>query len=551
MTPSRREMLAAAAGLGIGDTTFHRAVAAAALDWPAGNVTPEMVKNAEWIAGLELTDEQRKQVAGAMSRVVREFRAMHKIEVPNSVPPAIHFIPEVAKPKPATPPLLNQTYGPPVPDENRPKDLDDLAFHSVQQLSNLLKNRKVSSLELTKLAIARFKKYDPALKCVVTLMEEHALKQAEQADQELAAGKSRGPLHGIPWAAKDLIAYPGFKTTWGAGHYKDQEFKEKAAVAEKLDAAGAILTAKVSLGSLALNDDWFGGKTRNPWNVKEGSSGSSAGSASAVAAGLVPFALGSETQGSILSPCTRCGVTGLRPTFGRVSRHGCMTLAWSMDKIGPIARTVADCATVFRAIQGADIRDPSTVDRPFEWPCPRSLKDLQVGFTGNAAGREDLKVLADLGVKLVPIKLPTKLEGSALQQILYVEASAAFDDVTLAGVTEGLGYWPPYFQRARFIPAVEYLRAQRIRTLLMREMAQVMEKVDLYVGGDDLVLCNMTGHPTVVLPNGKPPAANTFTGRLYGESELLAVAAAYQEATGHHLKHPDMSQVTKETADGK
>jgi Asp-tRNA(Asn)/Glu-tRNA(Gln) amidotransferase A subunit family amidase len=286
--------------------------------------------------------------------------------------------------------------------------------------------------------------------------------------------------------------------------------------------------------------------------VKQGSSGSSAGSAASVAAGLVPFALGSETQGSILSPCTRCGATGLRPTFGRVSRHGCMALAWSMDKIGPIARSVEDCALVFSAIHGADGKDLTAVTRPFAWPCPKPLAELRVGYTGKEMeGREELKVLKDLGVKLVPIALPTKLLLPALQIVLTVESAAAFDNVTLQGVSEGLGYWPPTFRRGRFIPAVEYLRAQRIRTMLMKEMAEVMQQVDLYVGGNDLVLCNMTGHPTVVIPNGKPPEAITFTGRLYGESELLAAAQAYQEATGHHLKHPDMSKVTKELADGK
>ncbi|HXD88442.1 MAG TPA: amidase [Urbifossiella sp.] len=546
--PSRRELLAAAAALGVGNAVFRRAVAAEALAEAAGPVTAAMVKNAEWIAGITLTDDQRKEVAGAMTRALRDFAALHKVAVPNSVPPAIHFNPDIAavRERPAKPLAPRDD-----PDATRPKQSDELAFLPLTALTSLIRRKLVSSTELTKLALERFKKYDPALKCVVTLTEELALKQAAEADREIAAGSYRGPLHGIPWAAKDLIAYPGYKTTWGAGHFKEQSFAEKATVAERLDAAGAVLTAKVSLGSLALNDEWFGGKTRNPWNVKQGSSGSSAGSASAVAAGLVSFALGSETQGSILSPCMRCGVSGLRPTFGRVSRHGCMALAWSMDKIGPLARSVADCALVFEAIHGRDGKDPTAVDRPFQWPCPKPLKLLRVGYTGEPDGRDEIKVLKDLGVQLVPIKLPTKLLLPALQLILTVEASAAFDDVTREGVTEGLGYWPPTFRRGRFIPAVEYLRAQRVRTLLMREMAAVMEKVDLYVGGNDLVLCNMTGHPTAVLPNGKPPAAITFTGRLYGESDLLAVAQAYQEATGHHLKHPDMSKVTKELAEDK
>ena len=553
MTPSRRELFAAATALGIGSLTFRRALTAETLAEQMGPVTAEMVKNAEWVAGIELTDEQRKQVAGAMTRELLNFAAMHKIDVPNSVPPAIHFLPDFAPRAVHEAPKEEhkRRLGPPEVDENRPKNLDDLAFLPLHSLANLIRNKKVSSTELTKLALARFKQFDPALKCVITLTEEIALKQAAEADKEIAAGKYKGPLHGIPWAAKDLIAYPGYKTTWGANHYKDQTFTEKATVAERLDAAGAVLTAKVSLGSLALNDEWFGGKTRNPWNVKQGSSGSSAGSASSVAAGLVPFALGTETQGSILSPCTRCGVTGLRPTFGRVSRHGCMALAWSMDKIGPLARSVEDCALVFAAIHGADGKDPTAVDRPFTWPAAKPLSELRVGFTDAAEGRPELKVLKELGVKLVPIALPMKLVLPALQIILTVESSEAFDDVARQGVTEGLGFWPPTFRRGRFIPAVEYLRAQRIRTMLMREMAKVMEQVDLYVGGNDLVLCNMTGHPTVVMPNGKPPEAITFTGRLYGETELLAVASAYQQATGHHLKHPDMSKVTKELAEAK
>ena len=554
--PSRRDLLAAVAALGIGSTTFRRAIAAEARAEPMGPVTPDMVKNAEWIAGIELTEDQRKQVAAAMTRALLDFAAMHKFDVPNSVPPCIHFMPEFAprpaQPAPPNPRPIEIRYGPPEVEENRPAKDDDLAFVPLAKLANLVRRKKVSSTELTKLSLARFKQYDPALKCVISLTEELALKQAAEADKEIAAGKYRGPLHGIPWAAKDLIAYPGYKTTWGAGHFKEQSFDEKATVAERLDKAGAVLAAKVSLGSLALNDEWFGGKTRNPWNVKEGSSGSSAGSSASVAAGLVSFALGSETQGSILSPCTRCGATGLRPTFGRISRHGCMALAWSMDKIGPIARSVEDCALVFAAIHGADGKDLTAVDRPFAWPCPRPLAELRVGYTGKEVdGRDELKVLKDLGVKLVPITLPLKSVLPALQLILTVESAAAFDDLTRQGITEGLGFWPPTFQRGRFIPAVEYLRAQRVRTLLMREMAKVMEQVDLYVGGNDLVLCNMTGHPTVVMPNGKPPKAITFTGRLYGESELLAVAQAYQEATGHHLKHPDMSLVTKEIAEGK
>ena len=299
--------------------------------------------------------------------------------------------------------------------------------------------------------------------------------------------------------------------------------------------------------------------TRNPWNVKQGSSGSSAGSASAVVAGLVGFAIGTETLGSIVSPCSRCGASGLRPTFGRVSRAGCMTLAWTMDKLGPIARSMEDCALVFAAIHGSDPLDAAAVDRPFRWPPTADLKALRVGYVEGkkaVAERKELQVLKDLGVKLVPIAMPDKYPADALTCILNAEAATAFDDLTRKGVTEGLNAWTGTFRAGQFIPAVEYIRAQRVRTLLMREMEALFEKVDLYVGGNDLVITNFTGHPTAVLPNGftkagdaEVPTAVTFTGRLYGEADLLAVAHAYQQATGHHLRRPPMDKATAENAD--
>jgi Asp-tRNA(Asn)/Glu-tRNA(Gln) amidotransferase A subunit family amidase len=556
-TPSRRDLLAAAAALGIGSATFQRALAAESekAEFPS-TVTVEMVKNAEWVAGIRLDDSERKGVATSMTQVLRDFAAMHKLPVGNDVAPALHFIADTGRPPAANgrgkvePIRQKDEVTKPVKDE-------DLAFLPLTKLAELVRTKQVSSTELTKLYLARLKEYDPALLCVVTLTDELALKQAAAADKEIAAGKYRGPLHGIPWAAKDLIAYPGFTTTWGAGHFKDQVIDEKATVAVRIEEAGGVLAAKTTLGALANGDQWFGGRTRNPWNVKQGSSGSSAGSASAVAAGLVGYAIGSETFGSIVSPCTRCGVTGLRPTFGRISRAGCMTLSWSMDKLGPIARSVEDCALVFGAIHGTDGKDVAAVDRPFEWPCQKEIKGLRVGYFDSRRGeRPELKTLTDLGVKLVRLELPSKFPMPALQMILRVEAAAAFDEVTLAGVTEGLGTWPNLFQRSRFIPAVEYLRAQRIRTLLMREMAKMMEQVDLYVGGDDLLIANLTGHPTVVLPDGfvkmvdaQMPTSITFTGRLFGESELLAVAKAYQDATGNHLKRPPMDRVTRENWD--
>jgi Asp-tRNA(Asn)/Glu-tRNA(Gln) amidotransferase A subunit family amidase len=554
-SPSRRQLFGVVAGLGVGSAVFQRALAAQAQ--PDNKVTPEMIQQAEWIAGLKFTDDERKSLATALTQTLRDFEAMRAVPLPNHVPPALHFNPA---PWQTSAPAARGRVEPTTDAAPRKPDKDDdLAFLPLTALAALVRKREVSSVALTKLYLDRLKKYDPVLKCVVTLTEELALKQAEQADKEIAAGRYRGPLHGIPWGAKDLIAYPGYPTTWGAGPYKEQTLDVKATVARRLEDAGAVMAAKTTLGALAMGDQWFGGMTRNPWNPKQGSSGSSAGSASAVAAGLVGFAIGSETLGSIVSPCTRCGTTGLRPTFGRVSRQGCMTLSWSMDKLGPITRSVEDCALVFGAIHGADGMDASAVDRPFSWPCRRDLHDLRVGIfqTGTDREREEFKVLRELGVKLVPHKLPDKLPLRALNMILNVEAGTAFDELTRKGVKEGIGIWPRSFQRAEFVPAVEYVRAQRIRTLLMQEMQEAMTQVDLYVGGNDLLLTNLTGHPTVVMPNGfrkaedvETPTAITFTGRLYGETELLAVAHAYQQATGHHLKRPPMDKLTKENAGG-
>jgi Asp-tRNA(Asn)/Glu-tRNA(Gln) amidotransferase A subunit family amidase len=556
LSPSRRELLKALGTLGVGSAVFQRAVAAQAEK--ASGVTAEMIQQAEWISGITLTDEARKSILGGVNQVMRQFEAMRKEPLPNAVPPALAFIPGPWLPPPER--QARETVEPiRATAPKRPDSDDDLAFLPVTALAALVRTRQVSSMELTKLYLARLRKYDPALKCVVNLTEDVALKQAEAADREIAAGRYRGPLHGIPWGAKDLIAYPGYKTTWGAAPYKQQTLDTKASVARKLEEAGAVLVAKLTLGALAMGDLWFGGMTRNPWDVRQGSSGSSAGSSSAVVAGLVGFAIGSETLGSIVSPCTRCGATGLRPTFGRVSRAGCMALAWSMDKLGPIARSVEDCALVFGAIHGADGLDPAAVDRPFAWPSRRDLSGLKVGYVEGrkpAGEREDLKVLRELGVQLVPIKMPEKYPVGALHVILDAEAAAVFDDLTRRGVTEGLNTWPRTFRAGQFIPAVEYLRANRIRSLLMQEMAKLMEQVDLYVGGNDLLITNLTGHPTAVMPNGfrqqdgaEVPNAITFTGRLYGETELLAVAHAYQQATGFHLKRPPMDKVTAENAD--
>jgi Asp-tRNA(Asn)/Glu-tRNA(Gln) amidotransferase A subunit family amidase len=553
----RRTILKGLAVLGVGSEAFRRAVAAQAEQ--AGKVTPEMIRQAEWIAGLELTDKEREGTARAVERNLRSFQAIRKVEIAYDVPPALTFFPDPGL-RPSGPVQRNQARPTESHAPQRPESDEALAFLPVTELSALVRSRAVSSTELTKLYLERLKRFDPILKCVVTLTEELALRQSAQADAELAAGIYRGPLHGIPWGAKDLIAYPGYPTTWGAPIFKDRVIDEKATVAARLEEAGAVLVAKLTMGALAQGDRWFGGKTRSPWDPRRGSSGSSAGSAAAVAGGLIGFALGSETLGSIVSPCRACGASGLRPTYGRVSKHGCMSLAWSMDKIGPIARSIEDCALVLDAIYGSDGLDPAVVDQPFAWPSPVSLRGLRVGYINQhdhaADRREDLKVLRSLGVELVSIDLPKEYPASSVTFMLGTEAATAFDELTRKHISEGLNSWPDSFRKGQFVPAVEYLRAARVRTLLMRAMAKLMKTVDLYVGDEeDLDITNLTGHPTAIIPgalhdrNGRDaPGSVLFTGRLYDESTLLAVAHAYQRATGHHLKRPPLEKYLAEEA---
>jgi Asp-tRNA(Asn)/Glu-tRNA(Gln) amidotransferase A subunit family amidase len=407
--------------------------------------------------------------------------------------------------------------------------------------------------------LARLKKYGAQLEAVVTLTEDLALRQARQADAEIAAGNYRGPLHGIPYGAKDLLAVPGYKTTWGAVPYQDQIVDNTATVVRKLEAAGAVLVAKTTLGALAWGDVWFGGKTRNPWNLEQGSSGSSAGSASCTAAGLVAFSIGTETLGSIVSPSTRCGVTGLRPTFGRVSRAGAMALSWSMDKIGPICRTVEDCAIVLDAIRGSDGLDATVKDAAFGYDAQMDWRRLRIGYLKSAFDADypnaatdsvSLARLRELGANLVEITLPDYPLGS-LSFVLGVEAAAAFDDLTRSNrddlmVRQIKNAWPNVFRAARYVPAVEYIQANRVRTQLIEDMHKTMQNFDVYVapafGGGNLLLTNLTGHPCVVLPNGfndeGSPVSITFMGGLFAEAKVLAVAKAYQDATDFHRRTP-------------
>ncbi len=554
---SRRAWLAAVASLGVGTPVFQRALAAMAE--PKEQITPEDIARAQWVAGIELSEEERRRLAGRINRLHQNQQRLRALELDNAEAPMLHFRPLRDEP----PPGQSQVEVDVRPEElhppRLPKNEDDLAFLPVAELAALLRSGKVTSVELTQLYLKRLKKYDPVLRCVVTLTEKLAMKQAHRADRELAAGHYRGPLHGVPWGAKDLVAVPGYPTTWGAPQFAQQERGEVAAVYERLERAGAVLVAKLSLGALAAGDRWFRGQTRNPWNVAEGSSGSSAGSAAAVAAGLVPFAIGSETNGSIISPCRRCGVTGLRPSFGRVSRYGCMTLAWSMDKLGPIARTAQDCALVFGVIQGRDPRDESTVARPFRWPVPPRQQPLRVGYFPKELSpgeKRVLELMTEMGCRLQPIQFRHMVPVREMGLILDAEAACAFDPLLRHNDLEGLNYWRTVFPSAQFITAVEYLRANRLRRLLAEQMNTLFKKVDLYLGGDDLTAANLCGLPAIALPVGTTrrnghmvPETVKFTGPLDGEETLLAVAHALQQRLDAHLLRPPLDKWLRQQPD--
>jgi Asp-tRNA(Asn)/Glu-tRNA(Gln) amidotransferase A subunit family amidase len=462
-----------------------------------------------------------------------------------------------------------------------PASLEELALEPVTALAALIESRKITSTDLTTMYLGRLKRYGNQLHCVVTLTEELALAQAAAADNEIKAGRYRGPLHGIPFGVKDLFDTKGIKTTWGAKPYENRVAQVDATIVERLRDAGAVLCAKLSMGALAQGGVWFGGSTRNPWAPDNSSSGSSAGPGAATSAGLVAFAIGTETRGSIISPSSTCGVVGLRPTYGRVSRYGAMALSWSMDKIGPMCRSVEDCAIVFNAIYGSDGRDDTVVDAPFTWTPDVPLSSLKIGFLesefnatsaggggggrGAAANPEDarrraeerntllkdaLGVLRAAGATLQPMTLP-EFPANALGFILSAEAAAAFDDLTRSKevdllTEQGAGAWPNTFRTSRFIPAVEYIRAQRARTLLNRQMDALMSKYDVFLsptGSASLGITNLTGHPAACLKAGfvdGSPLALMITGRLYDEATVLRVALAYERATKWHGMHPPL-----------
>jgi len=610
----RRNFMKTCSGMGLAGTLFPGVLWAQAQAQGAAKITKEMIDNAAAIADVPIADEYKEMMLADLNDHAKGYEEVYKLHIPNSVDPALLFDPVLPGVK-----FETERKAMRISKASNvaavPKSLEDLAFRSARELGELVRTKKVSSAALTQMYLQRLKKYDPTLKFVVTLTEERALAQAKKADAEIAAEKYRGPLHGLPWGAKDLLATKGYRTTWGAGGFENQMVDEDATVVKRLDEAGAVLVAKLTLGALAQGDVWFAGVTRNPWNTSQGSSGSSAGPASATAAGCVAFSIGSETLGSISSPSTRCGCTGLRPTFGLVPRTGAMALSWSMDKLGPICRAVEDCALVLDAIYGRDGKDRTVQPAAFNWDANLDWRKLRVGYLkadferkpeppqeekeepaktpeeqkqrdeqkkrrefARARAEYDRKYndaalvkLREMGVNLIPVELP-KFPYSAITVMLTAEAAAAFDELTRTGrdklLTSQKDYdWPNTFRAARFIPAVEYIQAARARKLLMDAMAKVLEDLDVIVaptnGSPQLMITNLTGHPSVILPNGlrgedapKPlsedpgdfqnsggpgtPTSVTFLGKLYGEAELLAFAQAYQQATGFHLEHPKL-----------
>ncbi len=562
----RRSFLAAISALGLGATAFPAALWGRfqeAQEAEEGRITAAMIAEAEKLAGLEFDDEERELMLRGVNRNLAAYEELREVSIPNAVPPAIRFDPVLSgRTYPSEPGVLRYTRPRGL---ERPSNLEEVAFWPLTRLAELLRTRQVSSLELTEMYLDRLKRHGPTLECVITLTEELARRQAARADAELARGHYRGPLHGIPWGGKDLLAEDAYRTTWGAKPYETQHIPDDATVVRRLEEAGAVLVAKLTLGALAQGDVWYGGTTKNPWNLEQGSSGSSAGSAAATVAGLVGFSIGSETLGSIVSPSNRCGATGLRPTFGRVSRAGAMALSWTMDKLGPICRTVEDCALVLHAIHGADGIDPTARDVTFSWDPSRPLSDLRVGYLKSAfeAERENaeewkafdeasLQVVRDLGVDPIAIELPDDLPIGAMRVILSAEAAAAFDELTRSGqddllVRQNRGAWPTSFRTARMIPAVEYIQANRLRTIAMERFADAMDGIDVLVtpsfGGSVLLYTNLTGHPQVVIPNGfrsenGTPTSVSFVGSLYGDADALRLAKAVQDATGFHERQP-------------
>ena len=522
------------------------------------SIRVSQIATAEKMYDLQFTPAKRDSMIGDINNEVAYYRYLHKNSLPNDVPMSLSF-------DPVLPGMHFDTKQQPIKwnipaNVSLPKNKSDLAYYSVPQLASLIKNKKITSVALTKFYIERLKQYGPTLHCVIEITEENAMRQAQKADADLAKGIYKSPLQGIPYGIKDLFAAKGTHTTWGTPPYKEQTTERNSYVAQRLEDAGAVLIAKLSLGELAMDDVWFGGQTRNPWDLSKGSGGSSAGSAAGTVAGLVPFAIGTETYGSIVDPSSRCGATGLRPTFGSISRTGAMALCWSSDKAGPICRSAEDAAFVFAYIHGTDGVDASAKNMPFNYTGTIDLSKLKVAYAANyidtlPAGcteKQTLDFLTKIGVKPIAINFPDTLHGDELLSLIIgVEAAAAFDKLTRSNeddkmVQQNKDRWPNTFRAARFIPAVEYVNACRMRFAIMQKVHAMLDQYDIIIApvetGDQVAITNLTGNPSITIPNGFTkdgvPASITFIGKLYDEAGLIAFAKMYQEQTKFHLAHP-------------
>ena len=564
----RRQVLASLLGggcvAGIALTpAFQRAIIAQdESNQSLDTITAEQVDKASWIVDAKLTPEQCEEVAKELTTRLRNLKPLRENPPLEDVPMPLAFVPSFFIPSTNTHQAEKETGS---TDWKKSvelpefKEISDIAEWSIPQIALAIRKGTFSCAQVTSFYLDRLKAANEKLLCVVTFNDK-ALDAAARMDEELKQGKDRGVLHGIPWGAKDIIAVPGMPTTWGVGSYEKREWQTPATVYEKLEKAGAVLLAKLSVGTMAMGDEWFRGTTKNPWNIKQGSSGSSAGSASAVAARLCPFALGSETLGSIVSPTRVCATSGLRPTFGRVSRAGCMTLAWSMDKIGPIANRVADLAIVFQELLGADRRDPTIVDRPFDWPTSLTLKNLKIGITDRLSRSERFITdwLKEQGAELVTIKFE-KSATAAMLDALSAEAASVHDKLFRSASQDSeLGKWGPTYREAQWVRAIDYLHGMRQRVELIQDAERQLASVDLLVGDGNLARMNLTGHPSLVVAYGvepqrrpadgeteKPveeiapeydmggrrrPSTVVLTGKMFSEATLLAVGILIQAA---------------------
>jgi Asp-tRNA(Asn)/Glu-tRNA(Gln) amidotransferase A subunit family amidase len=539
-------------------------------------VSPSTFAEAQKLVQIEMTEPERAEAAGSwranLAALYERRTGPRKIALETTLAPATQWNPVLPGMKAG--PERDQCVRSSTDPKPLPADDEDIAFASVVQLSRWIEQRKLRSERLTQIYLKRLEQFDPKLRCVITLTRDLALRQAKQADAEIAAGKYRGPLHGIPWGAKDLLDTAGIPTTYGAEPLRNRVPTEDAAVVRRLHAAGAVLVAKLSLGALALNDIWFGGQTMNPWLLEEGSSGSSAGPGAATAAGLVAFAIGSETGGSIVSPAMRCGVTGLRPTFGRVPRTGAMTLCWSLDKLGPMARNVEDTMLVLHAISGPDAGDLNSVPSKLDFDSGAAVEGLRVGYfpawmkenPATNVDRAALDVVKKLGMVPVEVTLPDWPYDS-LDLILFAEGAAAFEELTLSGALNQLKVqvpdaWPNLFRQSRFLSAVDFVQSDRFRRKVAEEMARVFSRVDLLLvpslRDEMLTLTNFTGHPSLTLragfvevsearsdwapdpnhplpkfsPPRRVPHGITLIGQLFDEGTLGRVGIALERSFG-------------------